>query len=668
MSQLGGDSDVLDREILLDNVPARVVGVAPRGFYGFQPGMWTDLYVPLAARAVVEPDDPAFRRDDAYWWVSIVGRLRDTMPAETARQRLQAAFAGFVAGLAPGQEASPPDIDISSAYRGFDGTLEDNEIKALWILQLLVGVLLLIVCANVANLLLSRSVSVQRDSALRLALGASRGRLLQKSLIESVTFTFLGAAIGLGIGNLLARAIHGLFQTGRYESLRFDLGIDFRMLAWVVGLALVTTLLFGLAPALRAMRAGVSDVLKTGSRSVFGGGMRLPRVLVSAQIALCLAALTSAGLLARSLDNFAALDLGIDTESLSYATVNPAAAGFERERIAPYLESVREELQALPGVVRVSVMGRRVLDGAVNITLVNLPDNPREITDPFGPANAFDPANATQTVGIGEGAFETLGVRLLRGRALNVGETDTVVVDEQFVGQFFDGESVIGRRIVLGQSIEYTVVGVTSKVPWGRLREDDFAVAYIPSGTQQAGFGGRIHFAIRSNQDPASLAPQVRAAIGSVDPAVAMTEFRTQQTLIDRLLRVERLLAFVSGSFGVWALILAAMGLAGLLTYAAAQRTGEIGVRMALGASPDRVVRMMLRDSLSMVAIGILIGLPCAYLIGRILESMLFELAPTDVRSFALALGVLALVAFAATWLPAKRAASIDPMNALREQ
>jgi macrolide transport system ATP-binding/permease protein len=662
MSQLGGDPNVLDREIRLDNVPARVVGVAPPGFYGFQPGMWTDVYAPLAARAAVEPDDPDFRRDDSYWWVSIAGRLGNSIPEDTVRNRLQAELDGFSGVLAPGSETAPPEIAIASAYRGFDGTLQPNEVRALWILQLLVGVLLLIVCANVANLLLSRSVSVQRDSALRLALGASRGRLFQKSLIESASFAMLGAVIGLGIGNVLARAIHGLFQTGRYASLRFDLGIDWRTIAWVVGLALLTTVLFGMAPAVRAMRAGVSDVLKARSRSVFGGGLRLPRFLVSAQIALCLAALTSAGLLARSLENFGGLDLGIDTERLSYATVNPAAAGYSRERIGPYLDSVRNELRALPGVDHVSIMNRRVLDGAANVTLINLPDEPRDLTNPF------DPANAAHSVGVGEGAFETLGISLLRGRGLNAQDTDNVVVDERFVEHFFGGRPAIGRRITLGQSLEFTVVGVTRNVPWGRLREADFPVVYVPAGTRQAGFGGRIQFAIHSSVNPASLAGPVRAAIASVDPAIAMAEFRTQATLINRLLRVERLLAFVSGSFGAWALILAAMGLAGLLTYAAARRTAEIGVRMALGATPARVVSMMLRDSLSMVIIGIVIGLPCAYAIGRVLESMLFELRSTDIPSFVLALIALSLVALAATWLPARRAAAIDPMDALREQ
>jgi ABC-type antimicrobial peptide transport system permease subunit len=243
------------------------------------------------------------------------------------------------------------------------------------------------------------------------------------------------------------------------------------------------------------------------------------------------------------------------------------------------------------------------------------------------------------------------------------------VVDERFVDQFLGGGQVLGRRFSIRQGFDLTIVGVTRNVPWGQIRDRDFPVIYTPAGSGNPGiFGGRIHFAIHSGMDPADLAGPVRAAIGEIDPAVPMTEFIAQETLLDRLLRVERLLAFVSGSFGIWALILAAMGLAGLLTYAAARRTGEIGVRMALGASRQRVVRMILRDSFSMVAIGVLIGLPCAWGIGKVLESMLFELAPTDVRSFAVALGALALVAFAATWLPAKRAASIDPMNALREQ
>jgi len=666
-SRLGADPQALDREIRVDGVPAQIIGVAPRGFYGFQPGTWTDIYVPLAARAVFDADSPVYARNDAYWWVAVAGRLDGTIPEATVRDRLDAELAGFALSLAPGTDAeSLPRVTISSAARGFDGALRDNEIEALWILQLLVGVLLLIVCANVANLLLSRSVSVQRDSALRLALGASRGRLLRKSLIESATFAVLGGLLGLGIGNLLARAIHALFQTGRDAGLRFDLGIDGRTVAWTSGLALVTTLLFGLAPAVRAMRAGVGDVLKMRSRSVFGGGLRLPRFLVSAQIALCLAALTSAGLLARSLNNFAALEIGIDTASISYATVNPSVAGYTPERIGPYLDTVRNELNELPGVDRVSVMNRRVLDGAVNISPIILPDEVRERQDEFA---AFDMSNAAHTVSAGADAFETLGIEIVTGRSLNARDSGNAVVDERFVDHFLNGRPAIGRRISLGQEAEYTIVGVARNVPWGRLREDDFPVVYRGAEANgPAAFGGRFHFAIHSSVNPSDLAAQVRSVLAAIDPSVAMTEFRTQETLIDRLLRVERLLAFVSGSFGFWALLLAAMGLAGLLTYAAARRTGEIGVRMALGASRANVVRMMLRDSFAMVVAGMLIGLPCAYGIARVLESMLFELEPTDLPSLVFSLLALSLVALGATWLPARRAANVDPMNALREQ
>jgi predicted permease len=665
---LGQDPDMLGREVRVDGVPARVVGVAPRGFFGFQPGNWTDVYAPLDAREALEANVNAIPLNDAFWWVSLFGRLDPAIPEDTARQRLESALQGFGAQLAPG--AAPgaaadalPRVTITPAPRGFDGALEAGEVEALWVLQLLVGLLLLIVCANVANLLLSRSVSVQRDSSLRLALGASRGRLVQKSLIESATLALFGGIVGLGLGYVLALTIHDIFRTGRDAGLRFDLVIDWRMVALVVGLSLITTLLFGLAPAARAMRAGVNDMLKTQARSVGGAGMRLPRFLVSMQLALCLAALTSAGLLARSLDNFAALDLGIDTPNISYATVNPSIAGYAPARLGPYIDTVRDRLQALPGVDAVSVMNRRILDGAFSISLVRLPESPP------GPLDIFDPSDAAHVVGAGAGAFDTLGISLLRGRNLDSGDNDSAVVDERFVEQFLGGGQVLGRRFSIRQGTELTVVGVSRNVPWGRIRERDFPVIYTSAGSGNlAAFGGRIHFAIHSSMDPADLAVAVRAAIGEIDPAVPMTEFMAQETLIDRLLRVERLLAFVSGSFGVWALILAAMGLAGLLTYAAARRTGEIGVRMALGASPGHVIGMMLRDSFSMVAIGMLIGIPCAWGIGNILESMLFELAPTDVRSFALALGVLALVALAATWLPAKRAAGIDPMNALREQ
>ena len=663
-SRLGADPSVLGRELLVDGVSARIVGIAPRGFFGFQPGLWTDVYAPLAVRPAFDFANPLFTPNDAYWWVSIAGRLNGAIPEEVVRDRLEAELVGFTAELAPGAATDTlPRVQLRSAMRGFDGALQENEVKALWILQLLVGVLLLIVCANVANLLLSRSVSVQRDSALRLALGASRGRLLQKSLIESAVFAGLGAIMGLVIGNLLARAMHELFQTGRDAGLGFDLSIDGRMFLWIIGLALVTTVLFGLAPALRAMRAGLSNVLKTRARSVFGGGMRLPRFLVSAQIALCLAALTSAGLLARSLDNFAAIELGFDAEHVSYATVNPTVAGYSPERIGTYIDDVRRELAALPGVNGVSAMNRRVLDGAVNITPVALPDQDQEAIDPF------DLSKVTHTVTLGADAFETLGIAIVRGRGLNENDATGVVVDERFAEHFFGRESAIGREVSLGESTENTIVGVARNVPWGRLREDDFPVAYrVSEPNRNFGFGGRIHFAIHSSADPADLAGPVRAAIAAVDPTVAMTEFRTQSTLIDRLLRVERLLAFVSGSFGIWALLLAAMGLAGLLTYAAARRTGEIGVRMALGASRSRVLQMVLRDSFSMVAIGVLIGLPCVYGIGRILESMLFQLEPTDIQNLLLSLLALAIVAFAATWLPARRAANIDPMHALREQ
>ena len=259
--------------------------------------------------------------------------------------------------------------------RGFDA-LNARDANALWILMLLVGVLLLIVCANVANLLLSRSVGRQRESAVRLALGAARTRLFRQHLIESGVLALLGGAAGLALGYVLAQSIHLLFQTGRDASNAFDLHLDLRVLGYTGALSILTALLFGLAPAVRAARADLGDTLKAQTRSVMGGGLRLPRLLVSIQIALCLAALVAAGLLGRSLENLKWMDVGFDRENLAYASVSPSRAGYSVERLGPYVDRVREELARLPGVLRVSTVSTRLLSGGGNNGRVNFPGRP----------------------------------------------------------------------------------------------------------------------------------------------------------------------------------------------------------------------------------------------------------------------------------------------------
>jgi predicted permease len=354
------------------------------------------------------------------------------------------------------------------------------------------------------------------------------------------------------------------------------------------------------------------------------------------------------------------MDVGFDRENLVYASVNPWQSGYSAERVRAYAGRVRDELGALPGVTSVSVTEVRLLSGNGNGFRVTFPGRP------------VDEGSSAQINRVGEGFFATMRIPLIMGRALERrdfrSDPDAVVVDERFAQQFFPGQNPLGLRFGLTEKnpSQYQIVGVTQNARYNSLRNDlapTFYVPFLPGDLRIP-----LHFAIRATVDSGSLAEAVRQTVASVDPAVPLTEFHTQTGLIDRLLRTERLLGFLSGAFGVVALTLAAIGLGGLLSYAVACRTNEIGVRMALGAAMSDVMRMVLRDSLWMAGQGILIGLPFAYLVGNALRTLLFNLEPLDPAAAGLALVALVGAALLAAWVPARRAARIEPIRALREE
>jgi len=670
MQRLAGGRDALDRNVRINNVPARIAGVAPPGFFGIRAGEWPDVYAPLATRVAFQPGQSEGPRgeDDRDWWVRPIGRLKPGVPEAAARARIAGLFRNMAVPEGVKIEGNKiPELITLSGRRGF-GALNARDAGALWILMLLVGVLLLIVCANVANLLLSRSVGKQRESAVRLALGAARARLFRQHLIESGVFALLGGTAGLMLGYVLARAIHLLFQSGRDASSAFDVHLDLRVLGYTGALSILTAFLFGLAPAVRAARSDLADALKAQTRSVIGGRLRLPRLLVSIQIALCLTALVAAGLLGRSLGNLKQVDAGFDRENLAYATVNPWQAGYSAEHIGQYVDRVRRELARLPGVVRVSPVEVRLLSGNGNASRVSIPGRPSRIE-----RGIVAPADMATMNRVGDGLVETLRIPLIAGRTLEQRDmrpnADAVVVDELFARHFFPNQNPLGRRFGFfgsKQDNRYEIVGVVRAGLYNSLRSDPVPAvyaAYVPGELK-----GSIHFAMRASIDSSRLIEEVRKAIASVDPAVPLTEFHTQTALIDRLLRTERLLAFLSDAFGLVALTLAAIGIGGLLAYSVARRTNEIGIRMALGAAAGDVIRMVLRDSFWMVGTGIVIGLPCAYAMGRVLHAQLFRLNALDPATAALSFGALLAIALLAAWAPARRAARIEPMAALREE
>jgi predicted permease len=663
-TRLGADAGAIGRPVRINNTLVPIVGVAPPGFFGLSVGEWIDVYVPLASRGMLESFNPLPPGGPAsFWWVHLMALTGRDGPGPAALAQAGALFRALAAettGTAP-----DPGLDLVArpGRRGFEAPAP-AERQALLILVLLVGLVLLIVCANVANLLLSRSVRRQHESAVRLALGAGRLRLFRQYVVESGLFAALGGAVGVGLGYVLAQALHAVFQAGTAPGSAFSLQLDMRILAFSGALAVLTALLFGLAPAVRAVRADVRGALAARGRAVAGGRLRGPKLLVAAQFALCLAALVAAGLLGRTLQNLNSTDMGFEADGLSYATVNPVQAGQPRERIGSYLARLEEALAATPGVVEVAPLRDRMLQGGGSFDVVTTPDGPPPLTDGGQPnAQAFVILNA-----VGDQALETLRVPLLSGRSLTAldlqAERRVAVVDELFAARFFPGQDPIGRSFTWNET-SVDVVGLVRATRQMGLRQDAMPTVYLPLGPDAV--RGPVHFAIRADLPPERLAIAVRQAAASVDPTVPVTEFHTQAGLIDRMLRTERLLALVSAAFSAIAVALAAIGLGGLLAYAVARRTNELGIRMTLGASARDLSRLVVRDALSMLAAGALLGLPAAYAVARYLQASLFDLQPADPVIASLSLASLAAVALVAAWLPARRAASISPIDALRE-
>lgn len=666
-ARLGADPEAVGGTVRINDVPAQIVGVAPPGFFGLTVGEWIDVYAPLAGRRAFEPNAPAFAFGEAnVGWIDPVARLAPGVSPFVAAAAVTPLFRNLLAETTGGEAEAGLELIARPAGRGLYTDSQDVS-RALRTLMMLVGFLLLMVSVNVANLFLSRSIRRRRESAVRLALGAGRSRLVRQHLVESGLVAIIGGALGLGLGGVLARWIHAMFQTGRGPGSAFDVTVGWRVSAYATVMSLATVLIFGLAPAWTAMRSKVNDVLKVHSRSALSGGLGLGKALVSTQFALSFAALIAAGLLGQSFRNLYSTDLGFDPGGLAYAFVNPGQAGYAPDRIGPYLEQLGQELNAIPGVISVARLDALPLEGGNFTMAVNAPNGPPKYLD--GIAN---PAAITTLVQGSAGFMEVLGMRLLAGRTLEANDAGLfgpglapVVVDERFAEVFFPGETPVGQTFGVTDDrdvLTHEVVGLVANTRFAGIRGPATPTMYA-SLTGVSGY-----FAMRARIDSGSLATAVQLAVSRVDPSVPLAEFHTQSGLVNRFLRTERLLALTSGAFSLAALLLAAMGLGGLLAYAVARRTNEIGIRMALGATGREVQRMVLGDSLKMVGAGVVIGVPLAYAVGRYMESLLFGLEPMDALTLLLALVALIVIALVASILPARRGAAVGPMMALREE
>ena len=662
------DPEIIGKKINVNNVPFTIIGVTPPEFFGtLQVGESPDLTIPMSLESQLRPRSQSLRQP-WFWWVRIMGRLKPGVTAEQARANLegsfqQSALEGWEAALAqfPGQaqNTQPPEMPRLRAGSGSQGL---NELRSaysqpLTILVVVVGVVLLIACANVANLLLSRAASRQKEIAVRLAIGASRWRLIRQLLTESLLLAILGGTVGVIFAYWGKDVLLALRPWGG-GALILDLKLDLRVLGFTIGVSAITGILFGLAPALRATRVDLTPALKDNMRSLAGGSRSLlAKSLIVAQVALSLVLLICAGLFVSTLRNLQAVDVGFNRENLLLFRVDPRLSGYSGPQIASLYQRLTERIEAVPGVHSATISRHPLLSGARRSSSISVQGSAQE-------SNAVVYINL-----VSASFFETMEIPILVGRSLSPRDDERaprVAVINQTMARKFFGDNPIGRRFGFGgpeDAGKIEVVGVVRDAKYTSLRGETPPTAYT-SYLQEA--AGQMNFAVRTAADVSGLVPAIRDAVRDVDSNLPMFDIKTQRQRSDESVTQERLFATLASFFGVVALLLACIGLYGVMSYGVARRTNEIGIRMALGATAPRVTLMVMRETMLVVVIGVVIGLGAAVATTRFVATMLFGLAPNDLLTISVAVLLMIAVAALAGYIPARRASKVDPMIALR--
>ena len=668
--RFGRDQAVLGRVIQINRIPTTIVGVTPQGFAGtLQAGESADVSVPLAHHLRFQPDR-AGRAQPYYWWIRIMGRLAPGATAAQAAASLEPIFQqtareGWLAGAS--LDKSPAQMPDDSTLAADPGGQGENDTRrryagSLRMLMGLVSLVLAAACANVANLLLARGAARRREIAVRLALGASRGRIVRQLLVESLMLAAAGAATGTLLAWVSRELLIALRPFGNSQVV-LDLPLDARVLVFTMAIAVATALVFGLAPALRATRVDLTAEFQGGTRAPVGAGRsRLGQALMVVQIALSLVLLVSAGLFVRTLGNLAGIDAGFNRRGLVLFAIDATSAGYSRDRFAALQVRIQDRLARIPGVRTVTFSSVPLLSGTRQNKRIAVPGH---APPPGAPA-------AVNTNGLAPNFFAVMELPILSGRGFTESDDTTrakvAVVNQAFARRYFGDENPVGREIVFNapnDSSRAQVVGVAADAKYTELRGATPPTVYV-SALQQV--DGNANFALRLASPDTAVLSAIRAAVREVDPSLPVMNLRTQDEQIDRLHAQERLFARLSGFFGLLALALASVGLHGLMSYTVLRRTAEIGLRMALGAQRAQVLRMILRESLALVCLGTAAGVVTAGAASRLVAAMLFGLSGTDPLTYAAAASLLAGVALLASLLPALRASRVDPMVAFRAE
>jgi predicted permease len=690
-TRFGSDSSVLGKQINLNNIPFTVVGVSQAGFDGTMGiGSTQDVTLPIAWEPQLYVDRQASNMSGAgVWWLRVMGRLKPGATAEQAQANLEHAFQQSVVEHRVARQAQAQktggnkisDLDPQQYPKlyldpGSQGEMNGRRSFApsLYLLLGVVGLVLLIACANVANLLLARASSRQKEIALRLALGASRGRLIRQLLTESVLLSVVGGALGIIFAIWIKDGLLAVSDWGGRGMRALEPSLDWRVLSFTMGLSFLTGIVFGLAPAWRATRLDLNPTLKDGGRgSTSAHRSLLTRGLVVVQVALSLLLLVGAGLFVRTLLNLQNVEPGFNTRNLLLFGVQPSLIGYKDEKLTQLYDQLSQRLENVPGVQAVTFSRQALLSQSSSSSSVFL--RAALLAPPDSEGRIKSSGDGYRHV-VRENFLEAMEIPLLSGRTFrqqdDLKSQRVAVVNQVFASKYFPNEDPIGKRFTFDTSKpdEIEIIGLSRDAKYTRQRDDIQPTVYT-SFRQEKSVSNAI-FEVRTIGEPGSVLTSIRQAVREVEPNLPLTNVKTQLEQADETLRMERLFAKLLTLFGLLAQQLAAIGLFGVLAYMVSQRTHEIGIRMALGATRLDVLKMIVRQGMTLSIIGVVLGLAGAYVLTKYLESlmslskMLFGIKPSDPLTYAAIAILLILVAFIACYIPARRATKVDPLVALR--
>ncbi len=667
--RFNGDQSAIGQTVKLNNIPFTIAGVAAPEFFGVAAGWAPLIYIPMVRRLALYPGDEKDMFIDPHsYWVNIMGRLRPGVTLARAEAELSGPFHQYVfASAANDKERSDlPALWMQEGGSGMDSLRRDYS-KPLFVLMTMAALILAIACANIANLLLSRSVSRRREIAVRLSLGASRLRVLRQLLTESLMLSLPGAMLGLGVAAIGIRFLLWLLSGG-HDEMSLRAGVDWRILAFTLCAALVTGSIFGIAPAVQATRVDITPALKETRASAprrRGRFIGLGQLLVVSQIALSLLLVLGAALFVRTLANLHAVEVGFNPEHVLTFSLNATQAGYKDAQLRALYKGLDEEFRTLPGVRAAAISDMPLVANWTSSVGLYVPGKPRH-RGRGGPG--------TSLVMVGPTFFETLQLPLALGCSINAHDVDgaplAAVVNEVFAERYFPNQNPIGRQFGINSDVaNITVVGVAKDARYSSLKDEIPPVAYL-AYYQNAlkGIPGSAIFELRTSGDPLKLAQTVRRAVHSAAPRVPVTDMRTESQVIDSTITQERTFADLCTAFAVLALVISGVGLYGTMAYAVSRRTNEIGIRMALGAERRRIVAMVMREVLAVAVAGVAIGLITAWSTESGIKSFLFGVKAADPVTVLGAIGTLFAALMLAGYAPARRASRIEPLRALRHE